>query len=151
MFLSAVNRSIDAAVQTIERITDNMQFEILREDLFHSIVSAVHFIADYEERVRVQLTPEDAEVFKAFLSVNNQLKHDVNLEMFYYDVAGSMFPMFFPMRFGEPGVNWRDFPNNGNKNARGKRAHYEKHLMDRDIGVTLKLIKQIIAKYMDKN
>lgn len=146
MFLSAVNRSIDTAIQTIESITDNMQFENLREELFHSIVSAVHFIADYEERVRKTLSPEDAEVFKAFLYVNNQLKHDVNLEMFYYDVAGSMFPMFFPMRFGEPGVSWRDFPDNGNKNARGKREHYEKHLMDKDIGVTLKAVKQIIER-----
>lgn len=97
MFLSAVNRSIDTAIQTIERITDNMQFKNLKEELFHSIVSAVHFIADYEERVRSQLTREDAEIFKAFLYINNQLKHDVSLEMFYYDVAGSMFPMFFPM------------------------------------------------------
>ena len=150
MFLSAVNRSIDAAIQTIEKITDNMKFDALREELFHSIVSAVHFIADYEERVRTILTPEDAEVFKAFLYVNNQLKHDVNLEMFYYDVAGSIFPMFFPMRFGEPGVSWRCFPDNGNKNARGKREHYEKHLMDKDIGVTLVSIKEIIAKYSDQ-
>lgn len=149
MFLSAVNISIDTAIQTIEKITDNTQFKDLREELFHSIVSAVHFIADYEERVRAQLSPEDAEVFKAFLYVNNQLKHDINLEMFYYDVAGSMFPIFFPMRFGEPGVNWRDFPNNGNKNARGKREHYEKHLMNKDIEATLISIKQIIAKYTD--
>ena len=147
MFLSAVNISIDTAIQTIEKITDNTQFKDLREELFHSIVSAVHFIADYEERVRAQLSPEDAEVFKAFLYVNNQLKHDINLEMFYYDVAGSMFPIFFPMRFGEPGVNWRDFSDNGNKRARGKREHYEKHLMNKDIGATLKLIKEIIAKY----
>lgn len=149
MFRSAVNKSIDTAIQTIEKITDNMQFNNLREELFHSIVSAIHFIADYEERVRELLTPDDAEVFKAFLYVNNQVKHDVELEMFYYDVAGSMFPIFFPMRFGEPGVNWRDFPDNGNKRARGKREHYEKHLMNKDIGATLKSIKEIIAKYND--
>lgn len=149
MFRSAVNKSIDTAIQTIEKITDNMQFKNLIEELFHSIVSAVHFIADYEERVRELLTPDDAEVFKAFLYVNNQLKHDVELEMFYYDVAGSMFPIFFPMRFGEPGVNWRDFPDNGNKRARGKREHYEKYLMNKDIGTTLKSIKEIIAKYID--
>ena len=77
------------------------------------------------------------------------MKHDVELEMFYYDVAGSMFPIFFPMRFGELGVNWRDFPDNGNKRARGKREHYEKHLMNKDIGATLKSIKEIIAKYND--
>ena len=149
MFRSAVNKSIDTAIQTIEKITDNMQFNNLREELFHSIVSAIHFIADYEERVRELLTPDDAEVFKAFLYVNNPVKHDVELEMFYYDVAGSMFPIFFPMRFGEPGVNWRDFPDNGNKRARGKREHYEKYLMNKDIGTTLKSIKEIIAKYID--
>ena len=104
MFLKAANKSIDDAVRTINQITNNMMFDSLREELFQSIVSAVHFIADYEQRIRTKLDPDDAEVLKAFLYVNNQLKHDVTLELFYYDVSGSMFPMRFPFRFGKPGV-----------------------------------------------
>ena len=147
MFLKVANRSIDDAVRTINQITNNMMFDALREELFQSIVSAVHFIADCEERIRSKLDPDDAEMLKAFLYLNNQLKHDVSLELFYYDVSGSMYPMRYPMRYGEPGVCWRDFPDNGNKNARGKREHYEKYLMNKDIEESLLSIKAIIGKY----
>ena len=147
MFLKVANRSIDDAVRTINQITNNMMFDSLREELFQSIVSAVHFIADCEERVRAKLTPDDAEMLKAFLYVNNQLKHDVSLELFYYDVSGSMFPMRFPFRFGKPGVYWREFIHNGNHRARGKREHYEKHLMNKDIEATLLHVREILNKY----
>lgn len=147
MFFIAANKSINDAVQTIGKITDNTKFDCMRGELFQSIVSAVHFIADCEERIRTKLDPDDAEKLKAFLYVNNQLKHDVSLELFYYDVSGSMYPMRYPMRYGEPGVCWRDFPDNGNKNARGKREHYEKYLMNKDIEESLLSIKAIIGKY----
>ena len=147
MFFKAANKSIDDAACTINKKTDNMMFDSLREELFQSIVSAVHFIADCEERVRAKLTPDDAEMLKAFLYVNNQLKHDVSLELFYYDVSGSMFPMRFPFRFGKPGVYWREFIDNGNHRARGKREHYEKHLMNKDIEATLLRVREILNKY----
>lgn len=147
MFLKAANKSIDDAVHAINQITNNMMFDSLREELFQSIVSAVHFIADCEERVRAKLTPDDAEMLKAFLYVNNQLKHDVSLELFYYDVSGSMFPMRFPFRFGKPGVYWREFIDNGNHRARGKREHYEKYLMNKDIEATLLRVREILNKY----
>lgn len=147
MFFKAANKSIDDAVCTINKITDNMMFDSLREELFQSIVSAVHFIADCEERIRTKLDPDDAEILKAFLYVNNQLKHDVSLELFYYDVSGSMFPMRFPFRFGKPGVYWREFADNGNQRARGKREHYEKHLMNKDIEATLLHVQELLSKY----
>ena len=147
MFLKAANKSIDDAVRTINQITNNMMFDSLREELFQSIVSAVHFIADYEQRIRTKLDPDDAEVLKAFLYVNNQLKHDVTLELFYYDVSGSMFPMRFPFRFGKPGVYWRNFVDNGSQKARGTREHYEKYLMSKDIEATLLRIREILNKY----
>ena len=146
MFFKAANKNIDDAVCTINKITDNMMFVSLREELFQSIVSSVHFIADCEERIRTKLDPDDAEILKAFLYVNNQLKHDVSLELFYYDVSGSMFPMRFPFRFGKPGVYWREFADNGNQRARGKREHYEKHLMNKDIEATLLHVQERLSK-----
>lgn len=147
MFLKAANKSIDDAVQTINKINDNKKFDCMREELFQSIVAAVHFIADYEQRIRTKLDPNDAEMLKAFLYVNNQLKHDVSLVLFYYDVSGSMFPMRFPFRFGKPGVYWRDFVDNSSRKARGTRADYEKYLMNKDIEATLLRVQQILNKY----
>lgn len=147
MFLSAVNKSIDNIIKIIEKITDNSKFEILRLDIFVNLVSTIHFIADYEERIREKEENEDKEFFKAFLYVNNQLKHDVNLEFVYYSVAGSMYPRFYPMRYGKPGICWKDFPDNGRETARAKREHYNKCLLNKDVVETLKQVKQIINKY----
>lgn len=147
MFLKAANKSIDDAVCAINQITNNKMFDSLREALFQHIVSAVHFIADGEERIRAKLSPDDAEMLKAFLYINNQLKHDVSLELFYYDVSGSMYPMRYPFRFGKPGVYWCEFVDNGNQRSRGKREHYEKYLMRKDIEKTLLHAKEILKKY----
>ena len=147
MFFKATNKSIDDAVCAINKITDNMKFDSLREELFQSIVSAVHFIADCEERIRDRLTPEDADMLKAFLYINNQLKHDTSLEMFYFDVCGKMYPYDYPYRYGKPGVFWRDFPNKGRSNSRGKRDHYEKHLMNKDIEATMLRVQELLSKY----
>ena len=147
MFFKAANKSIDDAVRTINQITNNMMFDSLREEIFQSIISAVHFIADCEERIRDRLPLEDADVLKAFLYINNQLKHDTSLEMFYFDVCGKMYPYDYPYRYGKPGVFWRDFPNNGRSNSRGKREHYEKYLMNKDIEVTLLQVQKLLSKY----
>ena len=147
MFFKATNKSIDDAIEEINNITDNTKFDCVRVELFQKVVAAIHLIADCEERVRKNLSYDDSEFLKAFLYLNNQLKHDVNLKLFYYDVSGSMFPFSFPMRFGTPGVYWRNFVDNGEKNARGKRKHYEKYLMDKDIEITLLSVKAILNKY----
>lgn len=144
MFLVAVKESIDIALESINKITNNEKFEELKEELFRNIVSAIHLIADFEERIRATIEEEDAEFFKAFLYVNNQLKHDVDLEIFYYAVAGSMFPFFFPMRYGKPCLIWSNFTDKGSAKARGKRSHYEKYLMEKDVANTLERIKKII-------
>lgn len=147
MFLKAANKSIDDAVQAINKISNNMMFASLRDELFQTIVTAVHFIADCEERMRTKLAIEDAEILKAFLYVNNQLKHDVSLELFYYDVSGSMYPKRYPYRYGKPGVYWREFADNGNQRARGKREHYEKYLMNKDIEATLIRVREVLNNY----
>lgn len=148
MFFKAANKSIGDAVRAIIKITNNMMFDSLREELFQSIVSAVHFIADCEERIRAELDADDAEILKAFLYVNNQLKHDTSLEMFYFDVCGKMYPYDYPYRYGRPGVYWRNFPNNGRNNSRGKRENYEIYLMNKDIETTLLYVQQILEKYI---
>lgn len=147
MFFKAANKSINAAIEQINNITDNAQFDCVKVELFQTVVTAIHLIADCEERVRKKLSCDDSEFLKAFLYINNQLKHDINLELFYYDVSGSMFPFSFPMRFGTPGIYWRDFVDNGEKKARGKRKHYEQYLMDKDIEITLRTAKEILDKY----
>ena len=149
MFLTAANRNIDSAVNIINQLTNNSMFAVLREELFCSIVSAIHSIADYEERIRSQLSEEDDQFLRAFLYINNQLKHDKKLEMFYSRIAGSRYPMSYPYKYGTPSVRWKNFPDNSHP-ARGKREHYEKYLMDKDIAATLMQVKSIINNHCDK-
>lgn len=144
MFLVAVKESIDIALDSINKIENNEKFKELRDELFRNIVSAIHFIAVYEERIRATIENEDADFFKAFLYVNNQIKHDIDLEIFYYGVAGSAYPCFYPKRYGKPGLIWSNFTDKGSAKARGKRSHYEKHLMEKDVANTLERIKKII-------
>ena len=54
--------------------------------------------------------------------------------------------MRFPFRFGEPGVCWNAFVDNGSKYARGKREDYEACLIERDIKKTLSDIREIIVR-----
>ena len=147
MFLKAANKSIDDAICVINRITNNMMLDVLREELFQSIVSAVHLISDYKVRIKTSIPPDDSEILKAFSYINNQLKHDVHLELFFFDVSGGMFPMKFPFRFGKPGVYWRNFPDHSNKQSRGTRQYYEKYLMNKDIEKTLIIVREILNKY----
>lgn len=84
--------------------------------------------------------------FRAFSYVNNQIKHDKNLQIFCYPVSGSMFPMRFPMRFGPPGIVWNDFEDNGRAQARGRREHYDVCLKRKDVKNTLETKKEIAQK-----
>lgn len=137
MFYKCLNKSVNEAIEVVKKISDNTKFQEYKFELFYKVVIAVHFIADYEERVRLLIPKTDKDFTKGFLYLNNQLKHDYNLEMFYYEVCGSMFPMRFPMRFGKPGIYWDDFVDNGKKTSRGQRKHYEENLMNKDIEETL--------------
>ena len=138
--------NISIAIDTIDSITNNMMFQELQLSITTSIHNAVHAIVDYYERVaKVTLAPDEDDLFRAFMYVNNQLKHDNNLQFITYNVSGNMFPLFFPARFGPPGVFWADFKDNGRTQARGKRKHYEQTLMNKDVKKTLELVKTIIC------
>lgn len=96
IFYDAALKSIDDAIGAIDEITDNEKFNELRIMLFSSVVNAVHQIADYYERIKDHPLPLEIDnEFRAYAYLNNQIKHDKDLEFIYFEVAGSMFPMFF--------------------------------------------------------
>lgn len=147
IFYDIALKGIDDAITAIDRITDNTKFAELEIQLHSDIVGAVHQIADYYARINHSLlSKEDDLYFRAFAYLNNQIKHDQSLEIIYYEVCGSMFPMRFPFRFGEPGVCWNAFVDNSSKYARGKREDYEACLIERDIKKTLCDIREIIVR-----
>lgn len=151
MFFKCLNQSVNEAIEAINKISDNTKFEEYKFELFYKVVIAVHFIADYEERVRQLISKTDEDFTKGFLYLNNQLKHDCNLDMFYYEVCGSMYPLRFPMRFGKPGIYWNDFVDNGKRSSRGQRKHYEDNLMSKDVESTLLQVLSIFRNINDNS
>ena len=142
--------NIEKAVEEINKISDNEMFSVLRDELNRTIVNAVGSIAMYYERMDYNvLLQEDDDYLRAFAYLNNQLKHDKSLDIVYYDVSGNIFPIFFPMRFGKPGVFWADFPNNGRANSRGKREHYDTLLKNKDIERSFLKVKEIFDNYFE--
>lgn len=150
MYYKIAIDNIDKAVEEINKISNNQMFSVLRDELNRTIVNAVSSIAVYYERMDYSKLSQDNDTYlRAFAYLNNQIKHDKNLNMIYYDVSGSMFPMQFPMRFGKPGVYWKDFTNNGRSDSRGKREYYDLMLNSKDIEITLLKAKEIFKNYHD--
>lgn len=150
MFAEVALYNIDVAIETIEKVTDNTMFSELRESITASIVNAVHSIVDWYERANQEhFSTNEDKMFRAFIYVNNEIKHNKKLTFITYNVSGSMFPMFCPFRFGPPGVCWAEFKDNGSRNARGKRSHYEEMLMNKDVSNSLKLVRDIITNEQD--
>lgn len=88
--------------------------------------------------------------FLAFVYLNNQLKHDLSLELFYYEVCGSSFPMRFPFRFGPPGIFWADFPDHG-KSKEAKRKYYDKYLKHHDVKESLTRLDSLLKAIDEKH
>lgn len=85
--------NIEAAIQTIDSIKDNTMFEQRQLSTTTTIHNAVHTIVDYYERIdKSSLSAEEDDLFRAFMYVNNQIKHDTNLQCVTYNVSGSMYP-----------------------------------------------------------
>ncbi len=143
MFFSCLKKSINDVIEVINKINDNNEFEKHRFELFYKIVIAVHFIADYEVRIKKHIPLEYKDFVMGFHYLNNQLKHDCNLEIIYYEVCGSMFPLRYLMQFGKPGVCWNNFVDNSDKKSRDQRKYYEEHLMNQDIETTFRHIWDI--------
>lgn len=142
--------NIDGAIQIIDSIKDNTMFGQLQVLTTTAIHNAVHTIVDFYERIdKSSLSPEEDELFRAFMYVNNQIKHDTNLQFVTYNVCGSMYPYDYPFRYGPPGVMWADFADHGRSSARGKRMHYDKMLMNKEVKSTLITVKSVINKLKD--
>ena len=67
MFFKCLEQSVSEAVEAINKISDNTKFEEYKFELFYKVVTAVHFIADYEERVRPLISKTDEDFTKGFL------------------------------------------------------------------------------------
>lgn len=150
MFAEVALYNIDVAIKTIEKVTENTKFAELQLSITTSVYNAVHSIVDWYERAgKEQFSTKEDKVFHAFMYVNNELKHNKKLTFITYNVSGNMFPMFYPFRFGTPGVCWAEFKDNGSRNARGKRSHYEEMLMNKDVSSSLKIVRDIITNEQD--
>ena len=137
--------NINGAIQIIDSIQDNTMFEQRQVSITAAIHNAVHTIVDFYERIdKSSLISEKDDLFRAFMYVNNQIKHDKNLQFITYNVCGSMYPYDYPFRYGPPGVMWADFVDYGRPTARGKRMHYEKMLMNKDVKNTMITVKSVI-------
>lgn len=147
-FSEVAKDNIDLAVETINKISDNQKFDPLRSEINRNVINAIGTIANCYARMDFSLLSEDDDIYmRAFAYLNNQIKHDTTLEIIYFDVSGSVFPMKLPMRFGKPGIYWSNFKDNGSPNARGKREHYDEVLNNKDVEVTLIQAKDIISNY----
>ena len=147
VYFQAIQRSISKSIEVIDSITDNTQFEANREALFDSIVAVIHLVGDIHPRIKKcdiwNTWKEEKEFFLAFAYLNNQIKHDLSLEIFYYEVCGSTFPMRFPYRFGPPGVSWSDFPDHG-QSKKAKREYYDRFLKHKDVKESLKKLDNLL-------
>ena len=138
----------------LAQITSNTKFNDVKDELHYNLVALVHCTGDIYARLKVQkalaiLSKEELELFLGFIYLNNQLKHDPELNTIYYEVSGSMFPMRFPYRFGPPGVFWANFDDHG-KSREAKREHYDANLNGKDVRRTLELLQKVIMKFMEK-
>ena len=150
IYYNAALRGIKNAVKLIDSIEDNTMFNQVSDELHDSLLSIVHFVGDVYPRVKnsncyLSLPVEEKNFLLAFIYLNNQLKHDTSLDIIYFEVCGSMFPLSFPMRFGPPGVYWAAFEDHG-RSREAKREHYETNLMDRDIRSTLTHLEELLLR-----
>lgn len=139
---------IDRFLSDMEEITDNECFFNNKEILMAGIIDAVHAIADCYERNKTKLEETDKELVLAFCYLNNQLKHDKDLEVFSTPIYNAVLPTRFPFRLGETScsITWADFEDHGKTWAEAKRDHYDKHLKQKDVEETLLKVKQLLDR-----
>lgn len=149
MYYDGALRAINNSIKLIDSITDNTKFEEVSSELHDSLISTVHFVGDVYERIKKNginhFSQDKKEFLLAFVYLNNQLKHDVLLNVVYYEVSGSMFPFKFPRRFGTPAVYWSDFPDHG-QSKKAKREHYDLYLKKKDVRVTLEKLYGLLKE-----
>lgn len=151
VYLQATKRAISKSVMLLDSITDNSKFEIVREELGDELIALVHFVGDIYARmsssnVWQDMLGDDKGLIFAFAYLNNQIKHDLNLEFISYEVNEARFPMSFPFRFGQPGACWSNFKDHG-QSRKAKREYYEIFLMHKDIRCTLLNLAEVLDRY----
>ena len=141
-------RSIKHALDTIDKLADNAIFSEMRDEMQFQIITAVHWIGDVGERIKHKLTSkDDDELIRAFYYLNNQLKHDHELEVIYYNVYESRYPSGYPHRYGSPPtIEWNNFKDNGRKESRGKRKHYDAVLNGREVQPSFIAVIELINR-----
>lgn len=140
IYIQSVHRAIKKVIELLDGITDNTKFSAVRDSLFDEIVRVINLVGDIYPRIKNRdvwsTWDEEKEYFLAFVYLNNQVKHDISLELFYFEVCGSIYPMRFPYRYGPPGVVWADFPDHG-KSREAKREYYDQNLKLKDVKKSL--------------
>lgn len=96
IFYKLAIENINLAIVTLNEITDNIELNKMNINITKNVTNAVHSIGDYYERIKeAKIYQEDDLLFKAFAYLNNQIKHDINLEIIHYPVYGSQFLLVF--------------------------------------------------------
>ena len=138
--------TIGELINKLDGITDNQIFHEQKDHLACKVINSVHAIADCYERNKEKLSKEDKDFILAFCYLNNQLKHDRDLEVFSEQIYSAVLPTYLPCRLGSTSYSiiWADFENHGRENAAGKREHYDDSLKGKDVKETLIIAKQIL-------
>lgn len=138
--------TIGELINEFNGITDNKTFHEQKDHLVGKIINSIHSIADCYERNKEKLSTEDKVFLLAFCYLNNQLKHDRDLEVFSEQIYSAVLPTCLPFRLSSTSYSiiWANFEDHGRTIAEGKRKHYDEHLSGKDIKKTLFAAKQIL-------
>lgn len=139
---------IDCFIKSMESISDNECFYNNKESLTASLIDCVHAIADCYERNKTNLSGVEKELILAFCYLNNQLKHDITLEVFSEPIYSAILPTRLPLRLGATtcSITWIDFDDHGKAWAEAKREHYDIYLKQKDVKETLLNVKLVLDK-----
>lgn len=137
---------IDNLIESINYITDNAHFFQSKNILTGYLIDAVHAIADCYERNKAKISSDDKGIVLAFCYLNNQLKHDKELEIFTIQIFSAVFPTRFPLRLGSSSHSfiWENFEDHGSVRAEAKREHYDEFLNGKDVKDTIMRVKTIL-------
>ncbi|MBE6882843.1 MAG: hypothetical protein E7489_07545 [Ruminococcaceae bacterium] len=137
---------IDNFINEMDKIPDNEYFHQNSDKFSELLIDVVHAIADCYERNRDKLGSTDKDFICAFRYLNNQLKHDTNLDVFDVQFHSAVLPTYLPciLEAAVCSIRWADFEDHGRPVREGTRLQYDTYLKDEDVVKTLKDVKQIL-------
>ncbi len=139
-------QTIGELINELDGITDNKTFHEQKDHLVGKIINSVHAIADCYERHKDKLFGEDKDFILAFRYLNNQLKHDIHLEIFSEQIYSAVLPTYLPCILGSTShsIIWANFEDHGRTTVEAKREHYDQYLNGKDVKETLSAAKRIL-------